>query len=63
MHPAIETQKDSFLIFQPLAHIYGTVVLVMSLSLGAKMIIVPQFTLDGYIKLVEKYRVDILRFK
>ena len=57
MHPVFEMQRDKFLLFQPLAHIYGVAILTVSLAIGATFILVPQFTLEGYIKLVEKYRV------
>ena len=59
MHPAHNFVKGTCVIFQPLAHIYGGAMLTVSLCLGGCAVLMPKFSLEEYLKLVEKYRVGI----
>lgn len=55
--PYMDFPKEYVLLFQPFSHIYGSGMTVISLVAGRRAILMKQFTLDGYVKLVSKYRV------
>ena len=44
-------------VFQPLSHIYGVCLTLMYLVWGTKVIILPKFTLDSYVKVIAEEKV------
>ena len=58
--PELESPRDVYLVFQPLAHIYGCNILVASIVAGARLVVMPTFNLRAYVELVSKYKVCIV---
>ncbi|XP_011308281.1 4-coumarate--CoA ligase 2 [Fopius arisanus] len=58
---AVDEYQEVIPVFLPAYHIYGlTICLFASLSQGAKLIIMPQFTSDKLLQVLEKYKTTIL---
>ena len=63
MHPTLEfSSAENYLLFQPLAHIYGVGIFAITVSAGARMVMMPKFNLKSYVELVTKYKVSITVF-
>jgi 4-coumarate--CoA ligase len=54
-------EQDVIPGFLPFFHIYGlVVVLLQALVQGAKVVVMPKFTSDNFIKLLKNYKTDVL---
>jgi long-chain acyl-CoA synthetase len=51
---------DSYIIYQPLSHIYGVTMMGVSVRSGSKQILLERFDLESYIRLIEQHGVTWL---
>ncbi len=51
---------DCYIIYMPLAHIYGMLLMGSSIHSGAKQILLERFDLETVVRLIEKHRVTLL---
>jgi long-chain acyl-CoA synthetase len=54
------SQDDSYVIYQPLSHIYGVTMMGVSVRSGSKQILMERFDLETLIRLIEEHSVTWL---
>ncbi|XP_046823633.1 4-coumarate-CoA ligase 1-like isoform X1 [Vespa crabro] len=56
-----ETEQDVVPIILPLFHIYGLIIILCNyLRMGAKLVCLPQFSIEQFIKILENYKPTLL---